>query len=366
MSDNVPKEQALATILSIKLICGQPGRFIGWPTIARKADGELLAVFSGDRDAHVCPYGKMQMIRSLDDGRTWSSPETLVDCILDQRDSGILVCTSGVVIVNWFTSLAFEAEDCREKYGDALVDSWQPYIARITDADRKSGLGQWIRRSLDGGRTWLPAQRLPGSAPHGPAQLQDGRLLFVTGSTLSGRGVIAQESVDDGASWRVIGRVPFPDDYGDSYWGEPHLTQTTEGRLVAQFRHNRGKYAGYLFQAESDDGGKTWTKAHRLQVWGLPPHLMRLRDDRLLTSYGRRRAPFGQYACISSDGGETWDVENEIKLASAAQCDIGYPASTQLADGSIYTIYYQPEQPGEKPCLMATHWRLKMGDLIDD
>ena len=26
--------------------------------------------------------------------------------------------------------------------------------------------------------------------------------------------------------------------------------------------------------------------------------------------------------------------------------------------GSIWTVYYQSAQPGEKPCLMGTHWRL--------
>ena len=54
------------------VICRQPGRYIGWPTIARTAQGELLVVFSGDREAHVCPFGKTQLVRSRDGGKTWS------------------------------------------------------------------------------------------------------------------------------------------------------------------------------------------------------------------------------------------------------------------------------------------------------
>jgi len=39
--------------------------------------------------------------------------------------------------------------------------------------------------------------------------------------------------------------------------------------------------------------------------------------------------------------------------------DLGYPASVQLDDGSIFTIFYQIDQPGEKTSLMGTRWRLK-------
>ena len=72
-----------------------------------------------------------------------------------------------------------------------------------------------------------------------------------------------------------------------------------------------------------------------------------------------RDGAFGEYACISDDNGKTWDVKNQIKLAGHWCGDLGYPASAQLPDGSIITVYYQSENHGEKPCLMATKWRLK-------
>ena len=34
-----------------RVICKQPGRYIGWPTIARRKTGELLAVFSAPPDS---------------------------------------------------------------------------------------------------------------------------------------------------------------------------------------------------------------------------------------------------------------------------------------------------------------------------
>ena len=63
--------------------------------------------------------------------------------------------------------------------------------------------------------------------------------------------------------------------------------------------------------------------------------MIRLENNWLLVVYGKRSGPFGEYACIRKDEDVTWDVGNEIKLISAPNGDLGYPASTQPADGSI-------------------------------
>ncbi len=39
-----------ADCLWTRILCKQPDRYIGWPSIARLKSGELLVVFSGDRD----------------------------------------------------------------------------------------------------------------------------------------------------------------------------------------------------------------------------------------------------------------------------------------------------------------------------
>ena len=89
------------------------------------------------------------------------------------------------------------------------------------------------------------------------------------------------------------------------------------------------------------------------------PHIIRLNDNRLLVVYGRRTPPYGQRACVSRNGGATWDSENEIELCEASNNDLDYPASVQIDDGSILTGYYQADSPDENPCLMGTYWRLE-------
>ena len=79
-----------------------------------------------------------------------------------------------------------------------------------------------------------------------------------------------------------------------------------------------------------------------------------------MATYGIRTTPYGQRACLSHDGGITWDVGNEIVLRDdAPNGDLGYPATVEIEPGELLTVYYQAEENGEKPCIMATRWSLQ-------
>ena len=101
--------QPRAEIIWTKPLCKEEGRYIGWPSVCRAPNGDLLAVFSGDRDAHVCPWGKVQMVRSTDGGKTWSAPVNICNTIIDDRDAGIISLDDGSLLMSWFTSTAYAA-----------------------------------------------------------------------------------------------------------------------------------------------------------------------------------------------------------------------------------------------------------------
>jgi sialidase-1 len=369
----VPTNQSVATIHDISVIAKQPGRYIGWPTVCRKRNGELLAVFSGDRSQHVCPWGKVQLVRSYDSGKTWTEPVSICNTPLDDRDAGILETAKGTLVVAWFTSLAFESSMksswLKGLEGGAVLEQWRLHAEKLTPEIRQKWLGYWTRRSEDNGKTWGEPVQTAGSAPHGGIELADGRLLYVGRRNPHRKDseLTVEESRDDGRSWQQIGSVAV--DPGDSArdFHEPHVVEAADGTLVAMFRHHwsdpktrkRDGRKDYLRQSISTDGGKSWTVAKASPLLGYPPHLIRLKNDAIVCVYGRRTSPYGQYACASWDNGKTWDTENEIKLASAMNSDLGYPASTQLEDSSILTVYYQIHQAGEKTCLMGTRWSLK-------
>jgi hypothetical protein len=327
-AQDVPKKQAAAEILQTRVLCRST--YIGWPSIAQAPNGDLLAVFSGGRTAHISPDGKVQMTRSTDGGKTWSEAVTIYDTSIDDRDAGIIQTKEGTMLVSWFTGPG--------------GGEWQ---------------GHWTIRSEDNGLTWDEPVRTEVTTPHGPTQLSDGRLVFVGQRPHESHGeeydVGIQESRDDGRSWQTLGAFPVPKDAKMLAYDECHVVECADGKVVIGFRDCFKPHK--MRQAESTDGGRTWSDPWVTDIEGYPPHLIRLRNDWLVAVYAKRWEPFGQYACISKDNGKTWEVEREVKLAGAAKKDMGYPASVELENGSIWTVYYQAAQPGEKPCLMGTHWR---------
>lgn len=89
----VKRDQTRAEILWTHPI--HKRRYIGWPTVCRRKNGEVLASFSGNREGHVCPYGRSELVRSSDNGETWSTHSTIINNdIVDDRDTAILELAS--------------------------------------------------------------------------------------------------------------------------------------------------------------------------------------------------------------------------------------------------------------------------------
>ncbi|MBO7721210.1 MAG: exo-alpha-sialidase [Kiritimatiellae bacterium] len=359
--------QKRAEILWTRVICAEEGRYIGWPSVCRLACGDVVAVFSGDRDGHVCPWGKVQMVRSTDGGETWGPPKTVASTILDDRDAGIVQMPDGELILTWFTSVAYRHECFAADHPE-----YRRHDGKLDKKAAADALGYFLSRSRDNGVTWSPPRKLAHceQTPHGPVLLKDGSLLQIgrrfekSGGAGGGkeRTVISvSRSTDAGRTWEVLcGEVPSDDggmDRSDLYH-EPHVAELADGTLVGLVRCHAAD--GCMRGTVSKDGGRTWSPMTKTPMHGLPPHLLALPCGKLVCVYGRRDADpgFGEFACISDDGGRTWDVASEICLAPSHCGDLGYPASALLADGAILTVFYQQPRPGVKPCLMATKWRV--------
>ena len=95
-------------VKSVRVISQQPDYYCGWATVARRKNGELLVVYSGGREQHVCPFGRVEMMRSKNNGQTWSWPRVLIDSPIDDRDAGALETSKGSILVTSFTSPEWE------------------------------------------------------------------------------------------------------------------------------------------------------------------------------------------------------------------------------------------------------------------
>lgn len=351
----------------IRTISWKPPLYHGWPTLTRRSNGELLLVFSGGRESHVCPFGRVELMRSQDDGRTWRWPQVLLDGPIDDRDAGVVETTKGTLLVTTFTSLAYaellaKAEKIAPGQPGAWTDiklaEWRAVHHRISEEQRQQEVGTWMIRSTDGGVTWSSRYAVPVNSPHGPIALSDGRVLY-PGKELwkKEQRIGVGQSTDDGLTWEWLATIPTRPGDDHRQYHELHGVECADGSLVVHIRnHNKANHAETL-QTESTDGGKTWSVPHVINVWGLPSHLLRLKDGRLLMTYGHRRKPFGNQARVSHDHGKSWSEPLTIS-ADAHSGDLGYPSTVECADGTFVTVWYELLKDSPNAQLRQARWKL--------
>ena len=345
-------------------ISPQHNKYHGWPTLIRRANGQLLVVCSGGRESHVCPFGRVELIRSDDDGKTWTWPRVLIDSPIDDRDAGILETASQTLLVTTFTSLAYvpilsrALSNTSDNWPTNRLRSWSAAHNRIPDAVRKKELGVWMIRSTDGGVTWSQRYRCLVNSPHGPIQLSDGRLLYAGKELWTAKQRIgACASADDGQTWSWLADIPTRSGDIHREYHELHAVESNSGRIVVHIRNHNQHNAREILQTESIDGGHTWSEPHSIGVWGLPSHLLKLADGRLVMSYGYRRQPFGSQARVSEDDGQSWSDPLAIS-ADGTSGDLGYPSTAQLGDGSLVTVWYEKLKDSPRAVLRLARWWL--------
>lgn len=222
--------------------------------------------------------------------------------------------------------------------------------------------------SSDRGATWSEPIPAPVSSPAGPALLAGGDLLYLgkDARAMSEGRILAARSRDGGRGWEIVGTVPLLPGTVPGNYHEPHVVELNGGRLLGLIRVENhpdcdltrlGVVDFSIMQSESDDGGRTWTTPRPLGFHGSPPQILRHSSGALVCVYGFRQAGFGQRAMISRDGGATWDHDWVIR-ADGPDFDLGYPKSVEMADGSIFTLYYQRLPGDEKTSLLWSRWQL--------
>jgi len=343
-------------------------RYFGWPTLTQTQKGELILVASGGREQHVCPFGRVDLFRSRDEGKNWTFARTIHDGPIDDRDAGIVETSKGTLLVTTFTSLAYvpqfkkalaQSEQGADGWSASRLQAWQAAHRRVEDGQHEQHLGTWMLRSTDNGTSWSTPYRVPLNSPHGPCQLASGALLYAGKSlwqTPTRVGVCISD--DDGVTWNWLSDIPpRPGDSIDRYH-ELHAVQTKSGRVIVHIRNHNSANDRETLQTVSDDGGRSWTEPVAIGVWGLPSHLMNLADGRVLMTYGHRRSPLGIQARLSADDGDHWS-DAMILYGQGKTSDLGYPSTVQLSSGEMLTAWYEvlPDE-GPRSHIRSGRWML--------
>jgi len=328
--------------------------YAAFPSVVTRKDGEILCAFrrAPDRRAlwgapsytHTDPNSYLVLVRSRDNGETWSKPELIFahplggsqDPCMVQLVDGAIVCTS---------------------YGWALVP--QEGLDKLPDTPKHGAfcfLGGYVLRSQDGGKSWqgpfIPPP-LPGDSSKDvlgkpvPAfnrgamvQCRDGKLYWaVAGKDYAESRVTSVHlliSSDRGETWTYSCPVAKDDKIT---FNETSLIETPKGDLVAFMRTD--KFEGKLAYARSTDGGRSFEHWKDGGFFGHPFYAMHLPDGRVLLVYGYRKEPFGIRAKILN--AECTDIETAPEYVlrdDGGSGDIGYPWATMLPNGNVLVAYY--------------------------
>ncbi|MAE60182.1 MAG: hypothetical protein CMJ49_02375 [Planctomycetaceae bacterium] len=369
-TQHIPAEHGI-----VARIPGDPLGYFGWPTVAALDDGRLVVASSGLRSEHICPFGKTVINFSDDEGQTWSDPRVINDCPLDDRDAGIVNLGDGKLLVSWFvTDNRYQLNEpyALENYSKQELDRWRDTLDKIDDEIAAQHVGSYVMLSADGGDTWSDRIRVPASTPHGPIQLQNGKLLYFGKRTVDGPDelhhgtIVAAHSADGGRTWTERGAVPLQPRTVGSNYHEPHVVELPSGKLIGTIRienaeghslDDSGLTHFNIVQTESDDGGHTWSTPKPLNFHGSPPHLLRHSSGALVLTYGYRLEPYGERVAISHDDGVTW-THDLILRDDGPDVDLGYPSTVELPDGRLFTLYYQKHADDQKCSLLYSKWSL--------
>ena len=266
--------------------------YFAWPTVARLPGGALAAVCSGFRIRHADPFGKAVICYSFNEGKAWTPPAIALDTPLDDRDLGIVTFGDKVMLTICNNTISTQREylkvdqgrrpplgrlpiydtdkeEDRRRYAESYLD----YVA--AQRAEEAFYGSLYTVSNDGGFSFGAVQRVPVSAPHGPAVAPDGRVFYVghkfepEDRSRSDHQIECFLLEEDG-SFRFTGSIPTITDTFDGLTPqscEPHATVLPNGDILVHLRAQTG-YSGTpprrncftLYQSRSTDGGKTFSQ----------------------------------------------------------------------------------------------------------
>lgn len=327
------------------IVFKKEGVYACFPSLAiDETTGHLYASFGTRvKQSHIDPSGGSAAMESKDGGRTWQPVERIPPTAHGEHPGSVFTAKDGALIeigqYFWRRYPESRLAEFKGKYFIHLNSGPGPgMFATIT--------GGFIRRSTDGGKTWqrkelpeLDVYRAASSA-WSFCQLPDGTVLRAFKVQRTPRDPFESWVVRtaDGIHYEFVRAMGEPE-RGAEITEENLLHVMGDGKVWMLARVEKSD--DHLWQAFSDDGGRTWRMVKTAIVGHPPSGLIRLQDGRLLLSYGYRHDPYGIRAVVSEDDGLTWRTDRTFVLRTDGDnTDLGYPHSIQLKDGTVVTVYY--------------------------
>ncbi|GAB3907945.1 hypothetical protein GCM10028803_42630 [Larkinella knui] len=319
---------------------GDAGDYQAFADACRLKNGDIAAVFyagyghvSSPNEAYP-KGGRLCMVRSKDEGQTWSKPVTIYDDPEDNRDPHISQLNDGTILVSFF-SLVFKPGQERQGIGPQLIRSTDNGITWDKTALTIPVNGAWYCSA--------PVRELPNGTLVFPVYHQEGK-----GDALKAWGGVLL-SKDKGKTWGEV--IPIGQEANLPLAAETDVILLKDNTLLAALRAQKDTPMHY---ATSNDMGASWTPVKSFGFLGHSPAFTRLKSGEILLTY-RGFTKGGDWATaytalqVSFDDGKSWQGPYRLDKTTGA-----YPSTVDLKDGTVLCIYYEE---GKGSAIRALHFK---------
>jgi sialidase-1 len=319
------------------------GGFVGWESPIRLKSGVWIVGFSAGywhaspptplhySEKTLAEYRKMGMppdinaptggramfIRSTDEGKTWSKPQTLIDTPADDRHPAFVQLRDGTILCSFFTYV-----------GQPENNDFANHPELATHVN--------IVRSFDDGKTWekkpivVKTPFLTGETDGPFVLMHDGSVVLAINGrakTVPFDQAAIVRTIDRGETWQTLATIKTNHD----------LFEVSVAELPDETMLMIARAEGDI--CWSHDHGHTWTEPVTFGMRMFAPSLKVLRDGTLVCLHGSYAPGAGGLRMIfSTDGGKTW-IAPAKDHGFLIDYSYGYGKSMELPDGSLYIVY---------------------------
>jgi hypothetical protein len=321
----------------------EPGKRAFFGDIVKLRDGRLLAAYR-ESVAHIDQDGRIMVVESRDQGRTWSTPRLAIDTAIDDRDPKLVQTRNGTILLSFFRT-------DWTGYPPGPVTLVGTFVARSTDGGRSWGEPVEVGTAMEGPSSVVVGAYYAGhAATHGPIlELPDGELLVPLYGRLPEGGTAPATVVrsrDGGRTWpketeSTIGRATGLD------FQEPNISLLKNGSILAILRTS----VNIAYVSWSYDFGRTWTTPVSTGLPASSHHQLVLHNGDVLLTYGDLSGKFGPgrptAGRILEHPERGIDARKDILVYDAvingpATTDQANPSSVELRPGRYFTITSDP------------------------
>ena len=307
------------------------------PSVVKVSNGDLICCFQETGDA--APGGRLQFVRSTDNGQTWSQTPYL-----------IMTSANG----QWGSMGGYLSKGLNGSIILAVMDVLAVGGHENYTSDIK------IYTSTDNGQTF------PGPAVIVPTNtnelepISDGVVILKNGDWIL-PGYVRKasspynvpcgfwRSTDEGVTWgthEVAFIDPLPGDPNRKFFNEVSIVQRLDNSLLAVARTDQDSSGfayskGQLYYCESFDNGHIWTTPQLMGIPGHSPALVAWPDGVIMLGC-RRLSGSGNWTSvyISENGINFQFAFDGVDSRSNRTSGTGYPTFAKLTSNEIYMSYY--------------------------